>query len=139
MIAVNPTLPEHETGQMLALLSRLDPRHCISGVLADAQEICRLLSLYSFRTPQRAERLCAEVSSRYRAEALTLYGGAFLLRRQSDSPYLRLEQLLSLLVRIAALRLSREGILSLSATQLTLSDGMLLALLRNELQSKAGG
>ncbi len=139
MIAANSPRAPHETEQMLALLSRLDTRRHAKDVLADADEIRRLLSLYSFRAPQRAERLCAELSSRYRKEALALYGGSFLLCRQSDSCYLRLEQLLPVLVRVAALRLVHAGALSLSITQLTLGDGMLLHLLEKEAQQKAGG
>lgn len=139
LIAANPSRAPHETEQMLSLLSRLDTRCQARDVLDHAEEICRLLSLYSFRAPQRADRLCAELSSRYRKDALALYGSAFLLRRQSDSAYLRLEQLLPVLIRVAALRLVRAGILSLSLTQLTLSDGMLLRLLEKEAKQKAGG
>lgn len=139
MIAPDPPRFHHETEPLFSLLSRLDAQQILRGILADADDILRLLSLYSFRSPQRAERLCAELSSRYRAEALSLYGSAFLLRRQSESCYLRLEQLLSVLARVAALRLVRAGTLSLSPTQLTLSDGMLLRLLKKEAQQKADG
>lgn len=143
MIAADFSSALSECEQMLALLSRCDKSRCAGGVLRDAQEIRRLLSLYSFRTPHRAERLCAELTSRYRGDILALYGNSVLSRRQSDSAYLRLEQLLSLLVRVAALRLAHEGALSLSHAQLTQSDGMLLALLEKEMQQKtqqsAGG
>lgn len=139
MTAVSPSHAQHETEEILALLSRLDTRRCAKEVLDDAGKICRLLSLYSFRSPQQAEHLCTELTSRYRKDALTLYGSAFLLHRQSDSCYLRLEQLLSLLLRAAALRLVCAGCLSLSPMQLTQSDGMLLQLLSKEAQQKTGG
>ena len=139
MSAVHSSFPPHETEQLLTLLSRIHPRRHIKPVLDDAEEICRLLSLYSFRAPHRAERLYTELSSRYREEALSLYGSTFLLRRRSDSAYLCLEQLLPVLIRVAMLRLIRAGALSLSVTQLTLSDGMLLHLLEKESQQKAGG
>lgn len=139
MIAPDFPPASSECEQMLAMLSRCPGSRCASAVLRDAQEIRRLLALYSFRSPQRAERLCAELSSRYRKEILSLYGRAVLLRRQSDSTYLRLEQLLAQLVRVAALRLIRDGALSLSPAQLTQSDGMLLKLLEKEIQQSAGG
>jgi hypothetical protein len=106
----------------------------IADILRDAREIRLLLSRYSFRTPEAAERLCAGISSRYRQEMLSICSGAMLRSRQSSSVYLRLEQLLGQLMRVALLRLSRAGALPLSPTQLMHSDGMLLALLRNETQ-----
>lgn len=139
MIAASPFARASECEQLLEQLSRYDAVVSIKAVLRDAKDILRLLALYSFRSPQRAERLCAELSSRYRKEILFLYGSAVLLRRQSDSCYLRLEQLLPVLIRVAALRLSQEGILSLSHAQLMQSDGMLLRLLQKAEQQKTGG
>lgn len=130
-------IPEYqdqsECEQLLSLLDRYADIQSIGCVLADAAQIKRLLSLYSFRAPARAEHLCAEVSSRYRKELLSLYGNAALPRRQSESCYLRLEQQLPLLARVALLRLCKAGVLPFSHSQLTLSDGMLLRLLRKEI------
>ena len=139
MTAAQPLLAASECEQMLDLLARHKSAPAIADILADAREIRLLLSRYSFRTPETAERLCAEISSRYRAEILTLSGNSMLLRRQSSSVYLRLEQLLSLLVRVALLRLSRTGALNVSQTQLMHSDGMLLVLLQSRLQTKTDG
>jgi len=113
----------------LDLLSRSNNAAAIADILRDAQQIRRLVHLYSFRTPETAERLCAEIAARYRREMLSLCSGAILLRRQSSSVYLRLEQLLSQLLRVAIMRLSRAGALPISHTQLMHGDGMLLALL----------
>lgn len=132
MIAVNDSPALSECEQSLMLLARLDKREHISSVLRDAQEIRRLLVFYSFRSLQRAEHLYAEISSRYHEDILSLYGSAAYARRQSSSVYLRLEQQLPLLARIAALRLSRAGVIRLSHSQLMLSDGMLLHLLQKE-------
>lgn len=125
---------QSECEQLLTLLNRYAAIEGVGCVLADAAQITRLLSLYSFRTPTRAEQLCAEVSSRYRKELLALYGNSALLRRQSESCYLRLEQQLPLLARVALLRLCKAGIFPFSHSQLTLSDGMLLNLLRREIE-----
>lgn len=133
MILPAPCEPT-ECQQMLSLLARYESAANVGCVLADAAQIQRLLTLYSFRSPAPAERLCAEVSSRYRAELLALYGSAALSRRQSESCYLRLEQLLPLLARVAMLRLCRAGALPFSHSQLTLSDGMLLSLLEKEIE-----
>ncbi len=132
MIAPDASHIRSESDRMLSLLSRHERLNTVRGVLRDAREVQRLLALYSFRSPQRAERLCAELSSRYRPDILALYGSGALSRRQSSSVYLRLEQLLSLLLRVAALRLVRAGALSLSVTQLTQSDAMLLHLLESQ-------
>ncbi|MBR5288416.1 MAG: hypothetical protein IKU34_07505 [Clostridia bacterium] len=139
MTAAGITAPASECELALDLLSR---HHCaavIDGIVRDAQEVRRLLHLYSFRKNESAEQLCAEISSRYREEILRACSGAMLLRRQSSSVYLRLEQLLSQLLRVAVLRLSLTGALSLSQTQLMHSDGMLLHLLRRELHEKTDG
>ena len=134
MTAADSLCASTECELMLDLLSRHKSAPLIAGILRDAQDIRRLLHLHSFRKSESAERLCAEISSRYREEILSLSSGSMLLRRQSSSVYLRLEQLLGHLVRVALLRLSREGVLSFSHTQLMHSDGMLLALLMNEAQ-----
>lgn len=139
MTAAKSVHAASECEQMLELLARQKNARIIDGVLRDAQEIRRLLHLYSFRTSEAAERLCAEISSRYRADILAICSGAMLRSRQSSSVYLRLEQLLGLLVRVALLRLSRAGALSFSQTQLMHSDGMLLHLLKNELHEKTDG
>ncbi len=128
-----------ECEQALDLLSRHEHAAAVAGVLNDAQAIRRLLRLYSFSKSEAAERLCAEVSSRYRAEILSLFGNSMLLRRQSSSVYLRLEQLLSQLLRVAMLRLCRKGALPFSPTQLMNGDGMLLHLLQSELHAKTDG
>ena len=54
--------------QILSLLERYAQEPCIRPVLADAQEVERLLELYSFRTPQLAERFCDQLHNRYRFE-----------------------------------------------------------------------
>ena len=139
MTAAKPFHAASECEQTLDLLARHKNARAIDSILRDAQEIRRLLHLYSFRTPEAAERLCAEISSRYRADILAICSGAMLRSRQSSSVYLRLEQLLGLLVRVALLRLSRTGVLALSPTQLMHSDEMLLYLLKNELHEKTDG
>ena len=132
MIAANSPHTLSECELLLDLLARLDRRKLSAQVLRDAQEIRRQLSMYSFRSSHHAERLCAEIASRYHEDVLALYGSTAFVHRQSDSCYLRLEQLLPLLARIAALRLSRAGELSISHSQLMLGDGMLLRLLQKE-------
>ena len=124
---------------LLDLLSRHKSAPSIAGILRDTQDIRRLLHLHSFRKSESAERLFSEISSRYRKEILALSSGSVLLCRQSSSVYLRLEQLLGQLVRVALLRLSREGVLPISHTQLMHSDGMLLQLIKKELHTKTDG
>ena len=117
---------------ILDLLSpyRLNP--CAARVFSDIDEIERLLDYYSFRTPQLAERFADRLSSLYRYEIFALYGTAFLKGKQSESSYLRLQQLLASLVRVAVMRLCCEGILSLSPSQVASSDGLLLLALQKE-------
>ena len=126
MIAANSPHTPSDCELLLDLLARIDRRKLSAQVLGDAQEIRRLLSMYSFRSSHRAERLCAEIASRYHEDVLALYGSAAFVRRQSDSCYLRLEQMLPVLARVAALKLSRAGELNVSHSQLMLGDGMLL-------------
>ena len=54
------------------------------------------MEYYSFRTPQLADRFADMLEARYRYEIFAIYGPSLLLRRSSDSSYLRLDQLLSL-------------------------------------------
>ena len=117
--------PEDDCQQILSLLERYAQEPCIRPVLADAQEVERLLELYSFRTPQLADRFCDQLSDRYRFEIYALRGEPSA-RRRTDSSYIRLQQLLSDLAHDAAARLSCEGKLRLSPTQLAQSDGLLL-------------
>lgn len=107
---------------------------CVSQVFSDIEEIQRLLEFYSFKTPQLAERFADRLSSRYRYEIFALYGTAFLSNRQSDSSYLRLEQLLSSIVRVAVTRLCCEGVYTLSPTQIAASDGLLYLALKKEVE-----
>ena len=130
MIARNET-----QGYCERILTLLEPFHndaCVSGVFADIAEIQRLLEYYSFRTPHLADRFADRLSSRYRYEIFAIYGTSELLRRQTESSYLRLEQLLPTLVRVALMRLCCEGKLSLSRTQVAQSDGMLYLALKKE-------
>lgn len=123
---------------LLDLLSRHKYTQKIRPILRDAQDIRRMMHLYSFRSPRQAEALCTALTSRYREAQLAIYGIASLPPQQSSSVYLRLEQLLSLLARAALLHLSRSGDLPFSNVQLTQSDEMLLYLLKKEIQ-KTGG
>ncbi|MDO5377469.1 MAG: hypothetical protein Q4G52_03950 [Clostridia bacterium] len=127
MIARYESLTECE--QLLDLLSVYAPHPCVAHVFSDIAEVQRLLQLYSFKTPQLADRLCEMLTSRYRYEIYALYG-APLSARQTDSSYLRLEQLLGSLVRVAAMRLACEGELSLTPSQIASSDGLLLRSLK---------
>lgn len=127
MIAPYESLTDCE--QLVELLHAYAAEPCVARVLADIADVQRLLQLYSFKTPQLADRLCEMLASRYRYEIYALYG-APLGARQTDSSYLRLEQLLGSLVRVAALRLACEGKLALSPTKITASDGLLLRSLK---------
>lgn len=129
MIARSETSTECE--QIIALLGAYSNDACVSQVLADIGEVQRLLEFYSFRAPQLADRLADQLNARYRYEIYALYGPNGSPRRQTDSSYLRLMQLLASLVRVAAMRLCCEGAFSLSNTQLTSSDGLLLLALKN--------
>lgn len=124
---------------LLDLLSRHKNAQSIASILRDAQEIRQLLHLYSFRSSQRAETLYDTLASRYRKDMLAVYGSTSHPPYQTSSVYLRLEQLLSLIARAALLHLCRSGDLPFSKTQLTQSNGMLLHLLRQEMQQKTGG
>lgn len=127
LIAKHESLTERE--QLLDLLFVYAQRPCVAHVFSDIAEIQRLLELYSFKTPQLADRLCEMLTSRYRYEIYALYG-APLSSRQIESSYLRLEQLLSSLIRVAVMRLACEGELSLTRSQIASSDGLLLLSLR---------
>lgn len=119
--------------QLLELLEAYRNERCISGVLADISEIRRLLTLYSFRTPQPAERLADQLTEHYRPELLAIYGMTQFSQKRTDSSYLRLEQLLSSLLRVALLRLSHHRLVSLTPSQLAQSDGLLLQTLQRML------
>lgn len=121
----------------LELLSPHAHDACVVHVFSDIEEIQRLLEFYSFKTPQLAERFVDRLSSRYRYEIFALYGTAFLSNRQSDSSYLRLEQLLSSLVRVAVTRLCCEGVYNLSPTQIAASDGLLYLALKKETEKES--
>ena len=128
MIARNETQGDCE--RILALLETSRADACVSGVFADIDEIQRLLEYYSFRTPHRfADQLWA----RYRYEIFAIYGTSELRRRQTESGYIRLEQLFSSLLRVAIMRLCCEGRLSLSRMQIAQSDGLLLLTLKKAL------
>ena len=124
MIARDYT-PADDCQQIFALLEPYAQEPCIRPVLSDAQEVERLLELYSFRTPQLAERFCDQLHNRYRFEIYALSGEPSASRR-TDSSYIRLQQLLSELAHVAAARLCCEGKLRLSPWQLSQSDGLLL-------------
>lgn len=111
--------------QILALLEPYCQEPGIRPVLADVQEVERLLALYSFRTPQLADRFCDQLHDRYRFEIYALCGEPSA-RRRTDSSYIRLQQLRSALAHVAASRLCCEGKLNLSPSQLSQSDGLLL-------------
>ncbi len=122
--------------RILELLVPHEHDACVTQVFSDISEIQRLLEFYSFKTPQLAERFADHLSSRYRYEIFALYGTAFLSRRQPDSSYLRLEQLLSSLIRVAITRLCCEGIYKLSPTQIISSDGLLYLALKKEVEKE---
>ena len=124
MIARDYT-PADDCQQIFALLEPYAQEPCIRPVLADAQEVKRLLELYSFHTPQLAERFCDQLHGRYRFEIYALCGEHPASRR-TDSSYIRLQQLYSELAHVAAARLCCEGKLRLSTWQLSQSDGLLL-------------
>lgn len=129
MIAKQDTLTDIE--RILALMERYRTHACVNQVFSDIDEIQRLLEYYSFRTPQLADRYAEQLLSRYRYEIFALYGMSSISRRQADSSYLRLQQLLSSLARVALMRLCCEGALALSHSQIASSDGLLYLTLRN--------
>ena len=108
LIAKTETHTDRE--RILALLSPRSTDACVRQVFADIDEINRLMEYYSFRTPQLADRFADLLEGRYRYEIFAIYGPSLLLRKSSDSSYLRLDQLLSSLIRVAVLRLCCEGI-----------------------------
>lgn len=128
MIARNETQGDCE--RILALLETSRADACVSGVFADIDEIQRLLEYYSFRTPHLADRFADQLWARYRYEIFAIYGTSELRRRQTESGYIRLEQLFSSLLRVAIMRLCCEGRLSLSRMQIAQSDGLLLLTLK---------
>ena len=91
------------------------------------------MEYYSFRTPQLADRFADMLEARYRYEIFAIYGPSLLLRRSSDSSYLRLDQLLSSLIRVAVLRLCCEGIYSLTSAQIASGDGLLCLALQKQM------
>lgn len=123
--------PQTECEQLLSLLAGYEKERCICGVLKDITQIRRLLALYSFRTPYPAERLADQLTEHYRPEILAVYGTTPYFPKRTDSGYLRLEQLLSALLRVALMRLSRAGVLPLSRSQIAQSDGLLLLTLKD--------
>ena len=128
MIARDQTPNECE--QIYDLLLPYADMPGVRRVLQDAQEVSRLLALYSFRPPQLADRLYDMLWERYRYEIYALYGG-HALRRQTDSSYIRLQQLLSALLRVAASRACSEGRLALTPSQIAQGDGLFLRALQN--------
>lgn len=101
-------------------------------VFADIDEINRLMEYYSFRTPQLADRFADMLEARYRYEIFAI-GPSLLLRRNGDGNYLRLDQLLSSLIRVAVLRLCCEGICSLTSAQIASGDGLLCLALQKQM------
>ena len=93
MIARTETHTDRE--RILALLSPRSTDACVRQVFSDIDEINRLMEYYSFRTPQLADRFADLLEGRYRYEIFAIYGPSLLLRKSSDSSYLRLDQLLS--------------------------------------------
>ena len=90
MIARTETHSDRE--RILALLSPRSTDACVRQVFADIDEINRLMEYYSFRTPQLADRFADMLEARYRYEIFAIYGPSLLLRRSSDSSYLRLSR-----------------------------------------------
>ncbi len=131
LIARTETHTDRE--RILALLSPRSTDACVRQVFADIDEINRLMEYYSFRTPQLADRFADLLESRYRYEIFAIYGPSLLLRKSSDSSYLRLDQLLSSLIRVAILRLCCEGIYSLTSSQIASSDGLLYLALQKQM------
>ena len=127
MIARTETHSDRE--RILALLSPRSTDACVRQVFADIDEINRLMEYYSFRTPQLADRFADMLEARYRYEIFAIYGPSLLLRRSSDSSYLRL----SSLIRVAVLRLCCEGIYSLTSAQIASGDGLLCLALQKQM------
>ena len=119
--------------RILALLSPRSTDACVRQVFSDIDEINRLMEYYSFRTPQLADRFADLLEGRYRYEIFAIYGPSLLLRKSSDSSYLRLDQLLSSLIRVAVLRLCCEGIYSLTSSQIASGDGLLYLALQKQI------
>ena len=120
MIARTETHSDRE--RILALLSPRSTDACVRQVFADIDEINRLMEYYSFRTPQLADRFADMLEARYRYEIFAIYGPSLLLRRSSDSSYLRLDQLLCC-----------EGIYSLTSAQIASGDGLLCLALQKQM------
>ena len=131
LIARTETHTDRE--RILALLSPRSTDACVRQVFSDIDEINRLMEYYSFRTPQLADRFADQLWARYRYEIFAIYGTSELRRRQTESGYIRLEQLFSSLLRVAIMRLCCEGRLSLSRMQIAQSDGLLLLTLKKAL------
>ena len=131
MIARTETHTDRE--RILALLSLRSTDACVRQVFSDIDEINRLMEYYSFRTPQLADRFADLLEGRYRYEIFAIYGPSLLLRKSSDSSYLRLDQLLSSLIRVAVLRLCCEGIYSLTSSQIASGDGLLYLALQKQI------
>lgn len=129
MIAKTEICSDRE--RILALLAAHRSDACVRQLFADLDEIDRLMEYYSFRTPQLADRFIEKLESRYRYEIFAIYGSSLLLRKSSDSSYMRLDQLFSSLIRVAILRLCAEGVYTLSHTQLASGDGLLFLALQN--------
>jgi len=128
LIARTETHTDRE--RILALLSPRSTDACVRQVFSDIDEINRLMEYYSFRTPQLADRFADLLEGRYRYE---IFGPSLLLRKSSDSSYLRLDQLLSSLIRVAVLRLCCEGIYSLTSSQIASGDGLLYLALQKQI------
>ena len=131
LIARTETHTDRE--RILALLSPRSTDACVRQVFSDIDEINRLMEYYSFRTPQLADRFADLLEGRYRYEIFAIYGPSLLLRKSSDSSYLRLDQLLSSLIRVAVLRLCCEGISSLTSSQIASGDGLLYLALQKQI------
>lgn len=131
LIARTETHTDRE--RILALLSPRSTDACVRQVFSDIDEINRLMEYYSFRTPQLADRFADLLEGRYRYEIFAIYGPSLLLHKSSDSSYLRLDQLLSSLIRVAVLRLCCEGIYSLTSSQIASGDGLLYLALQKQI------
>jgi len=128
-----------DSGEVFSLLSAFEGEDRIRAVFDDIRRIDMLLRHYSFRSFRMPEQLCLSLEEAYRSELYALYGERAQAGRRMDSTYLRLEQLHSDLLRIAALRLCRSGRLTLSHEQLTGSESLLRAALKSQASKKGRG
>lgn len=126
----------NDNREIFALLSAFEGEDRIRAVFEDIRRISILLRHYSFRSFRMPEQLCLSLEEAYRSDLYALYGSRIYPDRQTDSAYLRLEQLQTDLLRVAALRLCTAGRLALSREQLTGSESQLCAALKTQAAKK---